>query len=123
MVRDGTFLPDLLATQGYYLQITSLAALGPAPMMSAYCASKFAQVGFAQALDHEAYPRGVKISVVAPGGVHTEFAFGSGREAGDPSLDQMLDAEDVAEAVHFALTQPAKARSFLVGLRPMSEPL
>lgn len=34
------FLPDLTATKGYHLQIASLAAIGAAPMMSAYCASR-----------------------------------------------------------------------------------
>ncbi|MEZ4517663.1 MAG: hypothetical protein R3C44_12835 [Chloroflexota bacterium] len=67
--------------------------------------------------------RGVKVSVVAPGGVHTHFAFGTGRTAGDPNLDRMMDAEDIAEAVLFAVTQPPKARVFMIGMRPMSEPL
>jgi 3-oxoacyl-[acyl-carrier protein] reductase len=35
----------------------------------------------------------------------------------------MMDAESIADAVLFALTQPAKARVFLIGMRPMSEPL
>jgi len=79
------------------------------------------QVGFAQALDYEARPHGVKVSVVAPGGVHTEFAIGTGREPGDPALAAMLDPDDVAAAVMFALTQPERSRVFLVGMRPMSE--
>lgn len=37
-----TFLPDLRQTAGYYLQIASLASLGAAPLMSAYCAAKAA---------------------------------------------------------------------------------
>jgi len=37
--------------------------------------------------------------------------------------DEVMDPEDVAEAVLFASTQLEKARSFLIGLRPMSEPL
>ena len=86
-------------------------------------ASKFAQMGFAQALDYETRESGVKVSVVAPGGVSTEFAIGTGRTEGDPMLDDMLDASDVAEAVLFALTQPEKSRTFLIGMRPMSEPL
>jgi NADP-dependent 3-hydroxy acid dehydrogenase YdfG len=38
-------------------------------------------------------------------------------------LDVMMEPEDIAEAVMFALTQPEKARTFLIGMRPMSEPL
>lgn len=65
----------------------------------------------------------MKVSVVAPGGVHTTFAFGTGRTEDDPRLSGMMDAQDVAEAVLFAVTQPEKVRLFLIGMRPMSEPL
>ena len=100
-----------------------MAGLKGLPGESLYCASKFAQMGFAQALDYETREHGVKVSVVAPGGVSTEFAIGTGRVEGDPALDQMLDPEDVAAAVRFALTQSDGCRTFLIGLRPMSEPL
>jgi 3-oxoacyl-[acyl-carrier protein] reductase len=118
------FLPAMLERgAGQVCFIGSVAGLKGLPGESVYCASKFAQMGFAQALDYETRERGVKVSVVAPGGVNTEFAIGTGRVEGDPMLDDMLDAEDVAEAVVFALTQPDKARTFLIGMRPMSEPL
>lgn len=103
--------------------LASVAGLKGLPNETVCCSSKFAQIGFAQALDYETRESGVKVSVVAPGGVHTEFAIGTGRTEGDPSLDVMLDPQDVADAVMFALTQPAKARTFLIGMRPMSEPL
>jgi NADP-dependent 3-hydroxy acid dehydrogenase YdfG len=118
------FLPSMLERgSGQICFIGSVAGLKGLPGESVYCASKFAQMGFAQALDYETRESGVKVSVVAPGGVNTEFAIGTGRTEGDPALDQMLDADDVAEAVLFALNQPEKARTFLIGMRPMSEPL
>ncbi|MBZ0286093.1 MAG: short-chain dehydrogenase, partial [Anaerolineae bacterium] len=79
--------------------------------------------GFAMALDYEARESGVKVSYVAPGGVNSHFAFGTGRTQGDPVLEEFLDNEDVAEAVIFAVTQPPKSRVFLIGMRPMREPL
>ena len=118
------FLPAMLERgSGQICFIGSVAGLKGLPGESLYCASKFAQMGFAQALDYETREQGVKVSVVAPGGVNTEFAIGTGRVEGDPTLDQMLDPEDVAAAVRFALTQPENCRTFLIGLRPMSEPL
>ena len=118
------FLPAMVERgSGQVCFIGSVAGLKGLPGESVYCASKFAQMGFAQALDYETREQGVKVSVVAPGGVNTEFAIGTGRTEGDPALDAMLDAEDVAEAVVFALTQPENARTFLIGMRPMSEPL
>ncbi len=117
-------LPHLLErNQGSIIFIGSVAGLRGLPQEAVYCASKFAQTGFAQALDHEVREHGIKVSLIAPGGVHTHFAIGTGREAGDPGLDAMLDAEDVAEAVLFALKQPEKSRVFLIGMRPHSEAL
>ena len=118
------FLPDMLAhNRGQVCFLASVAGLKGLPNETVYCASKFAQVGFAQALDYETRETGVKVSVIAPGGVHTEFAIGTGRSEGDPMLEAMMEPEDIAEAVMFALTQPEKARTFLIGMRPMSEPL
>ncbi|WP_436800856.1 SDR family oxidoreductase [Streptomyces avermitilis] len=52
------FLPDLLTTAGYFLQVASLASFGAAPMMSAYCASKAGVEAFAHSLRAElAYQR------------------------------------------------------------------
>lgn len=120
----NAFLPGMLEQgSGQICFVGSVAGLKGLPGETVYCATKFAQMGFAQALDYETREHGIKVSVVAPGGVNTEFAIGTGRTAGDPALDAMLDPEDVADAILFALTQPEKSRSFLIGLRPMSEPL
>ena len=120
----SAFLPGMLEREeGWVVFVGSVAGLKGLPNESIYCATKFAQMGFAQALDYETREQGVKVSVIAPGGVHTHFAFGTGRTQGDPMLENMMGAEDIAEAVLFAVTQPPKARVFLVGMRPMSEPL
>ena len=121
---QAAFFPGMLARrQGWGVFVSSVAGLKGLPHESVYCATKFAQMGFAQALDYETREQGVKVSVVAPGGVGTHFAFGTGRTPGDPMLDAMMDAKDVAEAVLFAVTQPPKGRGFLIGMRPRSEAL
>jgi 3-oxoacyl-[acyl-carrier protein] reductase len=53
--------------------------------------------------------------------VSTEFAIGTGREHGDPALDQMMSAEDVAEVVLFTVTRPRNLRILTTTFRPMSE--
>jgi 3-oxoacyl-[acyl-carrier protein] reductase len=106
---------------GWVVFVASVSGLFGFPGETAYCASKHAQVGFAKALDREVFDKGVKVSVIAPGGVNTEHAFGTGRTPGDASLQGFLEAEDVAQAVVFAVTLPPKARAFLIGLRPMAE--
>ena len=57
------FLPDLLDTAGYFLQVTSLAAIGAAPLMSAYCASKAGAEAFAHSLRAEVAHRGVGVGI------------------------------------------------------------
>ena len=88
-----------------------------------YCATKFAQVGFAQALDKELRTQGIKVGVICPGGVKTEFALGTGRTEESVAQSGWLDAEDVAQAVLLACTQPSHSRIIEIQMRSMSEPL
>ncbi|MCX4448643.1 SDR family oxidoreductase [Streptomyces sp. NPDC087866] len=62
-VTARAFLPVLMESRGYFLQIASLAAITPAPMMSAYCASKSGVEAFAHSLRAEVGYRGVKVGV------------------------------------------------------------
>ncbi|MFE9773247.1 SDR family oxidoreductase [Streptomyces sp. NPDC005931] len=62
-VTARVFLPDLLETRGYYLQVASLASIGAAPMMSAYCASKAGAEAFAHCLRAEVAHRGVAVGI------------------------------------------------------------
>jgi 3-oxoacyl-[acyl-carrier protein] reductase len=118
------FLPGMLAQKdGTLIFVGSVAGMRGLPGEAIYSASKNAQRAFAEALDHECRPHNVKVSYLAPGGVNSFFAYGTGRTPGDPRLEQMLDNEDVADAVIFAATQPPKSRAFLIGMRPMSEAL
>ncbi|GAA2247082.1 MULTISPECIES: SDR family oxidoreductase [Kitasatospora] len=57
------FLPALVFSRGYLLQIASLAALTPAPLMAAYCASKAGVEAFAHSLRAEVAYQGVKVGV------------------------------------------------------------
>ena len=57
------FLPQVVSTRGYVLQIASVAALIPAPMMSAYCASKSGVEAFAHSLRGEVRHHGVDVGV------------------------------------------------------------
>jgi NADP-dependent 3-hydroxy acid dehydrogenase YdfG len=117
------FLPEMVEREsGSIITVSSQAGLFGFGGEAVYCATKFAQVGFCQALDNEVREKNVKVSIIAPGGVGTHFAIGTGREEGAPYLDEMLDADSVADAIVFAASQPPKTRILLIGMRPMSEP-
>jgi NADP-dependent 3-hydroxy acid dehydrogenase YdfG len=117
-------VPHLIARGGGdFVSIASEAGRRGLPFEAVYCASKFAQVGFTRALDHELRPQGVRCTNVCPGGVATDFAMeeGRGRTPGMPELAGMMSAEDVAEAVVFVLTRPRGHRILEVAFRPMTE--
>jgi NAD(P)-dependent dehydrogenase (short-subunit alcohol dehydrogenase family) len=117
-------LPALLEDGGGDLVIVaSVAGLRGLPNESVYCASKHAQVGFAEALDHELRPKGVRVTTMCPGGVATEFAFGAGREPGMPGLEEMMSSDQVAEAIAFTLRQDPELRTLRLVMRPMGEPV
>ena len=108
---------------GIILMISSMAGIYGFGGEAVYCMTKFAQVGFAQALDKELRPSGIKVGVICPGGVKTEFALGKGRTEERVAQSEMLDAEDVASAVLLACTQSAKSRIIQIQLRTMAESL
>jgi len=116
-------LPHLLRSEAAdFVTLASEAGRRGLPFEAVYCASKFAQVGFTRALDHELREHGVRCTNVCPGGVATDFAMGRGRTRDMPELAGMMSAEDVAEVVLFVLTRPRNHRILETALRPMAEP-
>lgn len=115
-------LPHLIRSgAGDFVALASVAGVRAFPGEAVYNASKFGQVGFTRALDHELREHGVRATSIAPGGVHTEFAIGAGRIDGDPALAAMLSPEDVADVVLFAVTRPRSMRILTTTFRPISE--
>ena len=108
---------------GTILMISSMAGIYGFAGEAVYCATKFAQVGFAQALDKELRPYGIKVGVICPGGVKTEFALGKGRTEQSVAASGMLEPEDVASAVLLACTQSSNSRIIEVQMRTMKESL
>lgn len=117
-------VPLMIAQRsGTILMISSMAGLYGFAGEAVYCATKFAQVGFAQALDKELRPHGIKVGVICPGGVKTEFALGKGRTEQGVAASGMLEPEDVAGAVLLACTQGPNSRIIEIQMRTMQESL
>jgi len=115
-------LPHLLKSDAAdFVALASEAGRRGLPYEAVYCGSKFGQVGFTRAMDHELREHGVRCTNVCPGGVATEFALEEGRGRTPDVLPGMMTAEDVAEIVMFVLTRPRTHRILETAIRPMSE--
>ena len=117
-------VPHLIARGGGdVVSVASEAGRRGLPYEAVYCASKFAQVGFTAAMDHELRPHGIRCTNICPGGVATDFAMddGRGRTPDMPQLEGMMRADDVADAVLFAVSRPRNHRILEIAFRPTTE--
>ena len=115
-------LPHLLESgEADIVTLASEAGRRGLPYEAVYCASKFGQVGFTRALDHELRERGVRCTNVCPGGVATDFALEPGRGRTEDATAGMMSPEDVAEAVMYVLTRPRNHRILELAMRPVTE--
>jgi NAD(P)-dependent dehydrogenase (short-subunit alcohol dehydrogenase family) len=114
-------LPYLLAEGGRVVTVASTLGLRALPDATAYCASKFAVVGFTRALTLELAGR-VGVTLLIPGGMRTAF-FDERDEQYRPGPDAQLNSpDDVAAAVVFALRQPAGCELRELIITPSREP-
>ncbi len=99
-------LPWLRQAQGRVVTVASTLGHRAVSDATAYCASKFGVVGFTRALTAEL--RGeVGVTMLTPGGMQTAF-FDEREDRYKPPADlELCDPAQVAEAVHFVLSQPA----------------
>ena len=114
-------LPHMLGREGDVVTLASEAGRRGLPLEAVYCASKFGQVGFTRALDHELREQGIRCTNVCPGGVATDFALDEGRGRTRDALPGMMTAEDVAEVCVFVLERPRHFRILETALRPLTE--
>lgn len=115
------FLPELKKqNNGSVIFIGSEAALQGKRMGSIYCASKFALRGFAQALRDECSTSNVRITIINPGMVQTDFFKDLKFCPGESSLEHLLP-EDVAEAVDLVLNAREGAVFDEINLSPQKK--
>ena len=124
----GTVWPIRAAVPGFVEQgagdiviVASVAGIRGNGDEAVYAATKFAQVGLAAGLDRELRESGVRVSTICPGGTAAEFAMGAGRTPDMPGLADMMNAEDVAEAVVTVLKQPTSMRTLIWSMRSVQE--
>jgi 3-oxoacyl-[acyl-carrier protein] reductase len=102
---------------GDIINISSLAGRNAFAGGGLYCASKWGLQGLSACMAEDLREHGIRVSVVCPGSVATEF---SGRGTKDPT--KVLTANDVAHAVAMIATQGPQSFVSEVQLRPLRKP-
>jgi NAD(P)-dependent dehydrogenase (short-subunit alcohol dehydrogenase family) len=99
---------------GWILNIASLAGRNYFPRGAAYCASKAGLIAFSESLMQEVRYDNIRVSVIMPGSVATEF---SGAAPGDDDAWK-LAPDDIAEVVVDLLRHPARSLPSKIEIRP-----
>jgi short-subunit dehydrogenase len=88
---------------GHIINMCSTSGWAAPPLYTVYSAAKFGVRGFTEALRREAFPFGVNVSAIYPGGAPTEFQKHIGQNKAKQRFRTpawlALTAEDVARAV------------------------
>jgi len=122
-----TVLPKMIERQrGDIVNIGSVAGHQPYGGGSVYAATKFAVRAITEALRYDVLGTGIRVMNVAPGLAETEFSLVRfhGDEARAKSVyrgTRPLTAEDVADAVVWAVTRPAHVNVQEILLMPTDQ--
>ena len=108
------FADQLIRNRGGILNIGSIAGFLPGPGMAVYYASKAYVLSFSEGLRGELAAKGVRVTVLCPGPVPSEFQARAGFRPGFDSAILNVSASDVARAGYRGLM--ANKRAVLPGL-------
>ncbi len=88
--------------------VSSVGGRYGVPGWSVYCATKFAVVGFHDTLRKELGGDGIRVSLIEPGAVYTNWGFNVSEEAMQERRDKVeaLHPEDIAASLVYAFAQP-----------------
>jgi len=103
------FIDSLTRHRGGLLNVGSLAGFLPGPGMAVYYASKGYVLSLTEALHSELKARGVRVTVLCPGPVATEFAEVAGLAGWRPSKWLSRTPEQVAETAYRGLMRGKRA--------------
>jgi NADP-dependent 3-hydroxy acid dehydrogenase YdfG len=98
---------------GHIVNIASTAGHVSNPLAAAYSATKFGVVGFSESLRKEVHKDNIRVTVISPGMAATELRDHIAVEAIQTTLNKnaaamrQLTAEDVADAILYAVSRPA----------------
>lgn len=108
----------IAAGSGHIINISSLAGKNPLPRGVAYSASKWGLNGLSYGVAEELRAQNIRVSVICPGSVDTDFS----PRRGGKETQKMLKPDDVAHAVVILVTQEPQSFISEVLLRPTQKP-
>lgn len=107
---------------GHIVNISSVAGRVGIPGWSVYCATKWGVVGFSESIRKELLKYNIRVSVIEPGVVKTEWGENMPHEwITQRSQMKALKPEDIAEAVYYVVTQPANVSVSELLIRPTEQ--
>lgn len=126
MYLSQALLPTMKKRRtGHIVNISSNAAKVPlGANLSSYSASKYGITAFSAALRREVAAHGIRVTIVEPGTTETEVADSIPEEASRNFIDSCVRGvnvmlpEDVAEAILYAISQPARVNVDEIWLTP-----
>ena len=119
MLLAKLLLPEMIEKgEGAVINIGSVSGKSGEANGAAYSASKFGLIGFTQSLFEEVREYGIKVAVILPGFVDTPLI------PPNRQLDRskMIQAEDIAQTVHYVLTSPSTSCPVEITIRPQKTP-
>jgi NADP-dependent 3-hydroxy acid dehydrogenase YdfG len=113
---------------GDVVNVSSVAGRRAEPGAAVYNMTKFGVHAFSEALRQEALHAGIRVTVVAPGFVATELQGHNVNPMVKQTLERMrenigevLTAEDIADAIRYAVTRPPHVSVNEVLVRPRTQ--
>lgn len=107
------YLPDMIKKgEGNILNVDSIAAFQPGPLMSVYYATKAFVFSFSQALYRELKGTGVKLTALCPGPIRTNFDTAA--DLGESGLFKNLKVWDPDIVAEFGYKNMKKGKSFCI---------
>jgi 3-oxoacyl-[acyl-carrier protein] reductase len=111
----------IAAGSGHIINISSLAGRNPLPNGAAYSASKWGLNGLSYSVAEELRQYGIRVSLVAPGSVNTEFNGGSVGASGKKDPSKKIQPDDIAHVVEMLVTQAPQSFVSEVLVRPTTK--
>jgi NADP-dependent 3-hydroxy acid dehydrogenase YdfG len=116
------------AGSGHIVNISSVAGRSPNAGSAVYNLTKFGVGAFSEALRQEVTSAGIRTTIIEPGFVDTELqahnehpAVREGIEKMRESLPEVLQADDIASAIAYAVTRPQRVDVNEVLIRPTGQ--